>query len=164
MSKYLSKPVVYRLARFSEAKSIAAMSRDFIENGLGWSWTAERILAGIRSKDTNVVVAVMDDVLLGFGIMEYRREEACLNLLATMPQYRRQGLGKQLVRWLEKSAITAGITVAYLQCRAGCMDVQKFYEKLGYKKLKTLPGYYRGVESAVLMGRDLMYPHTLVDS
>ena len=46
-----------RLATQSDAAEIAAMSRDYIEQGLPWTWTESRVGFSIASKETNVVVA-----------------------------------------------------------------------------------------------------------
>jgi GNAT superfamily N-acetyltransferase len=54
----------------------------------------------------------------GFAIMEFLEEEAHLNLLAVDPSYRRAGLGRRLVRWLEESCTVAGSFVVYLEVRA----------------------------------------------
>ena len=40
-----------RLARLADAPAIATMSRDYIEQGLGWSWTVGRVERAIRDPD-----------------------------------------------------------------------------------------------------------------
>ena len=66
-----------RLARRDDAAAIARMSRDQIEQGLGWSWTAPRVLRSIADVQTNVVVLpVPTGGLAGFGIMKYHDDEA----------------------------------------------------------------------------------------
>jgi ribosomal-protein-alanine N-acetyltransferase len=159
--------ITYRLAKAVEASPIAVLSRDLVESGLGWSWTVTRVVQSIKSPRNNVLIAEQctnsgsnsgsnpGSNLAGFGIMEYGNETAYLNLLAVKPRWQRHGIGRDMVNWMEQSALTAGITIVYLQCRANNTAAQAFYRKLGYKKLQTLPDYYRGIESAVLMGRDL---------
>jgi ribosomal protein S18 acetylase RimI-like enzyme len=39
--------------------------------------------------------------------------------------------------------------------RAGNEGAQLFYERMGYRTIAHLPGYYQGVEAALRMGRDL---------
>ena len=58
-----------RLATRDDAQLIARLSRDRIEQGLGWSWTTPRVLRSIRDRETNVVVALEASEALGFGIM-----------------------------------------------------------------------------------------------
>ena len=71
-----------RFATRADALVIAEMSRDYIEAGLGWSWTRERILRSLRHRDTNAIVAVRDADRAGFAIMKYGDDEAHLLLLA----------------------------------------------------------------------------------
>ncbi|HET7131971.1 MAG TPA: GNAT family N-acetyltransferase, partial [Gammaproteobacteria bacterium] len=78
-----------------------------------------------------------------------------LSLLAVQPGYRRQGVGKQLVEWLEASARTAGIFVVRLELRAGNDDARRFYERLGYLEAGRRPAYYAGREDALRMTHDL---------
>lgn len=146
----------YRLAIKADINQIAGLSRDLIEAGLGWKWTPEKVLASIRSKTSNVLAARIGSRVIGFGIMDYYHEEAHLNLLAVRPKFHKQGIGKSIVNWLETCASTAGISIIYLECRSNNIAAQKFYEKLGYRKIKVVSGYYSGVEAAVLMGRDLL--------
>ena len=49
-----------RFATRDDALRIAEMSRDYIEHGLGWSWTRERILRNLRHRDTNAIVAMRE--------------------------------------------------------------------------------------------------------
>ncbi|MEJ2645691.1 MAG: GNAT family N-acetyltransferase [Gammaproteobacteria bacterium] len=144
-----------RLATLADTAEIAAMSRDLVETGLGWSWTAERVARNIRHAETTVLVAEDGIRLAGFAIMHFGFEDARLNLLAVRPAYRRQGLGRLLLQWLEESALVAGVSVVYLEARAGNVGAQAFYGRLGYRTVAQLPGYYRGLEAGVRMARDL---------
>ena len=144
-----------RLATLDDAAAIARMSRDLIEQGLGWSWTTPRVLRSVRSADTNVVLALEDQRLAGFAIMKYLDTEAHLLLLAVQPGAQRCGVGTALTRWVEASALAAGIGQVHLEARAGNHAARLFYRHLGYVELQSLPGYYQGREAAVRMARDL---------
>jgi len=148
----------FRLATPADAPVIATLSRDLIETGLGWSWTPMRVARNIRDRDTVVVVAGAPDRVAGFAIMYFAMEEAHLNLLAVRPDRRRAGLGSGLVRWLEASALTAGIGIVHLEARASSAGARAFYEKLGYRCVECLRGYYRGREDALHMTHDLWAP------
>ena len=147
--------VSVELARVAYATQIACMSRDLIEQGLPWSWTTKRVAASIRSRHANVVVARAGDRIAGFGIMRYGDDEAHLDLLAVAPDYRRAGLGRQMVEWLEKPALFGGIGAVYLEVRECKREAQTFYERLGFRKVKRIEGYYQGRETAVRMGREI---------
>jgi len=143
------------LARIGEVAAIARMSRDLIEQGLDWSWTPNRVAASVRNRSTNVVVARSGNRIAGFGIMRYRDDDAHLDLLGVDPEFRSEGIGRDLVRWLEKPALLGGISKVILEVRRANLGAQAFYDRLGYRKLAVLDGYYQGRESAVRMGREL---------
>jgi ribosomal-protein-alanine N-acetyltransferase len=143
------------LASMADAGEIALMSRDLIETGLRWSWTPERVAARVRCRDAIVVVARAGDRIAGFGIMRYGDDDAHLDLLGVDHEYRRRGVGRRLVEWLEKPALVAGISAVFLEVRARNHGAQAFYERLEYRRLAHLAGYYEGRESAVRMGREL---------
>lgn len=145
----------FRLARAADAGHLAAMSREFIESGLGWSWTPARVAKHVRSRDSVVLVARSRERIAGFAIMRFGEEEAHLDLLAVKPPYRREGVGRRLLEWLEESALVAGVSIIYLEVRAANAGAQRFYESLGYRRIRQLRGYYRGRETAVCMGIDL---------
>ncbi|HJV94436.1 MAG TPA: GNAT family N-acetyltransferase, partial [Albitalea sp.] len=115
------------LAQPADAIAIAELSRDAIEQGLGWSWTPRRVLRSVRDASTNVAVARRDGALLGFAIMQYGDEDAHLLLLAVRAAQRRQGVGKALLAWLETTARVAGIALIRLETRASNMGGRSFY-------------------------------------
>jgi ribosomal-protein-alanine N-acetyltransferase len=151
----LRKVPELRLARSLDAATIATMSRDLIESGLGWTWRSERIARCIRDRDTITIVADNGKGLAGFAIMWVGEDHARLNLLAVRPEFRRQGVGRRLVEWLESSALVAGTPIIYLEVRAKNHQALSFYRRLGYRTVAVMPGYYKGRESALRMARDL---------
>ena len=144
-----------KLARLRDAQRIALMSRDLVEHGLPWAWTARRVAAHIRGRDSNVLTAWHAGRLVGFAIMQFYAERAHLNLLAVEPAARRLGIGRRLVEWQEQVARAGGIPVVNLEVRANNIGAQAFYRRLGYRQIKHLPGYYSGREAASRMSHDL---------
>jgi len=143
------------IARRHHAQEIAALSRDHIEAGLGWTWTPSRVTANIDNPDDVVLIGVDGNHLAGFAIMHFGLEEARLNLIAVKPEYQHKGLGQELIHWLEKSALTAGISVIYLEVRASNQRALAFYRKLNYRQIAVMPGYYGGRECAHQMAHNL---------
>jgi [ribosomal protein S18]-alanine N-acetyltransferase len=144
-----------KLARAADASAIANMSRDLIEAGLQWSWTPRRVAASIRADNVNVLVARIDDRMVGFAIMRYLDDDAHLDLLAVASAYQRLGIGRQMLEWLEECAVVAGIFRVALEVRSSNHGAQLFYQRMGYRPLTQLPGYYQGTEAALRMSRDL---------
>ena len=154
-TKVMPANLTLRLATLDDAAEIAAMSRDLIEMGLGWTWTAARVARNIRSSSTLTVVACNPERLAGFAIMYFGDEHAHLSLLAVRPERQRTGIGSHLVGWLEESALTAGIGTIRLELRATNRAARRFYARLGFAEVARVPAYYGGVETAVRMSRDI---------
>jgi [ribosomal protein S18]-alanine N-acetyltransferase len=144
-----------RLARRHEAGLIAEMSREYIEHGLGWSWTRERVLRAIADASTNVAVAHEGGRVLGFGIMQYGEYKAHLSLLGVDAVHRNRGLATLLLDWLETSAGVAGVDCIRLEARRDNALALAFYEKHGYRVTSRVPGYYRGVVDAIRLEKKL---------
>lgn len=151
----LNASVPIKLATVKDAEEIACMSRDYIEEGLGWSWNKQRVLRYIREPEVVVAVASAEHELQGFAIMQFGEDKAHLNLLAVKTRYRRRGLGKHLIRWLEETAKMAGTFKISLELRETNKSAHQFYRRLGYRPIKRITGYYQGREAAIRMGRDV---------
>jgi ribosomal-protein-alanine N-acetyltransferase len=139
------------LAQTGDAREIAEMSRDMIEEGLIWAWTPARVQQFMANKDSTVIVSRRDRKIAAFALMHFGDDTAHLNLLAVAPPYRRQGLGRQLVDWLYGSAIEAGVSRINLELRANNADALAFYAALGFERQNLRQGYYQGREAALRM-------------
>ncbi len=144
-----------RAARPSEARTIASMSRLHVEYGLHWRWIPAKVKRHIRDKDTMVLVASRAGVIAGFAIMRLGNDQAHLFLLAVQPEFRRTGIGRSMMQWLEKSCRAAGIQQVRLEVRASNRGAMRFYRSLGYRFLGKVAGYYDRRESAAIMARSL---------
>ncbi|HLK70896.1 MAG TPA: N-acetyltransferase [Steroidobacteraceae bacterium] len=144
-----------RLALPSDAERIALMSRDYIEAGLRWSWTAERVQRAIEDRSCNVAVIDETRGIAAFGIMLYADETAHLALLAVSAARRRQGLGRRIMHWLELPARMAGILELRLEVRSDNPQARDFYRRLGFLDESTLRAYYQGRIDAQRMVKPL---------
>jgi len=144
------RPAVQR-----DAHAIALMSREYIEQGLGWKYDPARVQATIRRRDMSVLTAFDRGTLAGFAMMEFRDERAHLVLLAVRPTHRRRGIGRRMFEWLLESALTAGIESMHLEMRVGNDAARRFYRALGFSETIVIPRYYGGSEAALRMIRVL---------
>ncbi len=148
-----------RLAKSGDARLLARMSRDYIEQGLPWRWRPESLKGKIRAAETVVLVAELDvggvRFIGGFAVMDFETarhlDKAQLALLAVHPNIRRRGIGSQLLRWLHKSARVAGCEHIELQVRADNFTARRFYQKFGYQEEALIPRYYDGRKAAYQM-------------
>jgi ribosomal protein S18 acetylase RimI-like enzyme len=143
------------LARTTDALSIAELSRDAVEYGLSWRWTARRVMRCIHDADTNVVVVRRGFGVAGFAIMQYGDEEAHIALFAVSASLRRSGVGSALLAWLEATARAAGLSAIRLEVRISNLVGMAFYDRHGFEEVGVSVGYYEGVEDAVRMVKRL---------
>lgn len=144
-----------RLAKLTDARMIAAISRDHIEHGLGWNYQESAVRDMVNDPDTNVIVATFNDRLCGFAIMRYEGFEAHLILFAVMPAFRRQRAGTALIQWLIRTAEVSGAQVIYVEMRKNNSTGRRFYESIGFKPMERLQEYYRALEDGLRMALDL---------
>ena len=152
-------PITLRAGRKTDASIIARMARDYVENGLRWTWKPRRVQRLLLDPEATVLVAETPrgpgSEIAGFAIMRFGLERAHLSLLAVHPVYRRQYIARNLLNRLEASAHESGFSEIRLEVRTGNHAARRFYRQLGYRELTCLPGYYGGRESALRMAREL---------
>ena len=161
------RAITIRPAEPRDAQAIAAMSRDFVESGLGWRYDQARVLRAMRDRETLAVVACegatsgAKGTVAGFAIMEFGDERAHLVLLAVRPSHRRLGIGQRMLDWLLDSARVAGMASIHLELRTANEAARRFYRAMGFFETVLVPGYYRGEgrkEGALRMLRVLRAP------
>ena len=131
------------------------MSRLHVEYGLNWRWTPAKVKRHIKDKDTMVLIASKEGTIAGFAIMRFGEHQAHLFLLAVQTEYRRTGIGRSMMQWLEKSCRTAGIQAVRLEVRASNRGAMRFYRSLGYRFLGKVAGYYDRREAAAILAKSL---------
>lgn len=153
-----TRPFMLEFARASDAPAIALMSRELIEAGLGWAYKAGTVARLIADREAVTLVAREQGSLIGFAIMTFGDERAHLVLLAVRPEARRRGVARRMLAWLFKSAAAAGIASIHVELRARNAAAIALYRCAGFVQTLSIPGYYRGIETAIRMIRVLRIP------
>ena len=141
--------ITVRLARIADAAEIAAMSRDYIERGLPWTWTQDRVAHAIVDLETNVAVVGEPGALAAFGIMFHTSEDAHLLLFAVRRSHQRKGVGSALLAWLEAVARNAGAQKIRVECLSKNRPARLFYSEHGYHELTITKQMYRGIADGI---------------
>jgi len=142
-------------ARMGDAPTIAHLSRDLVETDLPWSWTPRRVAGLMRQRESLAVIARNQNHLAGFVLAQFGDESVHIALLAVATDYRRRGLGRRLIQWVEETASVAGLFLVRLEVRATKRETRRFYASLGYRETGRVAGYYSGIEDAIKLSRDL---------
>ncbi len=99
------------------------------------------------------IVAREDGQVVGYaiGIIQHRVRGHVVSI-ATSQNFRRKGVGTQLLRHLENSFRERGCTYSYLEVRVDNVDAIKFYNENGYLVTYTRKNYYgRGKHAFVMV-------------
>ena len=132
------------------------------QSGLSrWGWAAYH--AELQSVDRNLLLVVrpVNEAAAGHRVVAYivAREtagELHINNVAVRPEYRKRGLGAFLLSRVLENARKLGVSIAYLEVRAGNGVARALYEKSGFIAIAQRPNYYTDPpEDAVVMSMSL---------
>jgi len=98
----------------------------------------------VAKTDDGALIAYLGYWLIG--------DEVHISTFAVDPDFRRQGIGENLLKNALADAARRGAQVATLEVRASNAAAIRLYEKLGFKVAGTREGYYHdNDEDAILM-------------
>jgi ribosomal-protein-alanine N-acetyltransferase len=97
-------------------------------------------------------VADLDGRVIGLLVLWLIVDEAHIATLATHPEFRQQGIAKQLLVTALDHAYKEGARSAFLEVRVGNEIARRMYQKFGFKEVGLRERYYKdNNEDAVLM-------------
>jgi len=132
----------------------------FVEAGLEHqSWTVSRLARHLRSPKTVSFAIRRAQALIGFVMLQIQRTAAHLDLLVVNPDFRRQGIGRQLVEEALQLAAVSHATEISLEVRKSNTSAQIFYQRLGFARDGEIERYYCAKETAVRFKR-LLTPNS----
>ncbi len=120
---------------------------------LGGMWTAAGYQREIESPNSDLLVLLIDDQVIGLGCVWAIVDEAHITTLAIHPEYRRQYLGQLLLLLLLQLAHHRGLTHATLEVRASNYRALDLYQKFGFKTAGRRKRYYQDDEDALILWR-----------
>jgi ribosomal-protein-alanine N-acetyltransferase len=138
------------IRRMTPADLPAVTELDQLSFSQPWPPAAFTIeLANINARNW---VAELDGRVVGALVLWRVLDEAHIATIATHPDYRRQGVGKTLLKAAMDSAAAEGATIYHLEVRAGNVAAIHMYENFGYEIVGRRPKYYKdNGEDALLM-------------
>ncbi|AWL30257.1 GNAT family acetyltransferase [Acinetobacter defluvii] len=103
-----------------------------------WNNPEIDIFRKIAQKDGLFLLAVKDEQLIATVMGGYDGHCGWVNYLAVHPHYQRNGVATALLQQLEKRLIAIGCPKLQLLIHKENIDVQSFYEQLGYEELEVI--------------------------
>ncbi len=115
------------------------------------------------AEERNAVVQVAEKVggeIVGFVIAHVEsiasEWRAYIVTLDVAPEHRKRGLATRLMREVEVCALAAQVRWIQLHVFAGNEEAIRFYERLGYQRIRMSRGYYGATGlDAIVYGKDL---------
>lgn len=119
-------------------------------------WTRGMFRQDIAAPLAHFYVTFLDHVLVGYVGIWRVADEAHMTSVTVRREYRRQGLGSQLVQFILNVSAELGLHRAFLEVRESNVAGQRLYRKLGFKHTGWRKGYYRSTgEDAVVMSKTI---------
>jgi len=125
------------------------------EASFGNPWSAEVLRETIECFYETSFCAVAGGRVVAFVIcgLENMGERIYGHIctIATAPEYRDLGIGRDLIRHAETSVIARGATAMQLEVRESNVLAQQLYGRLSYRPVCVFQSYYANGEDAILM-------------
>ncbi len=97
-------------------------------------------------------IAEVDGKIIAMLVLWFIIDEAHIATIAVHPNFRRQGIGKQILLHALREIQVEGARRAFLEVRAGNLAAQIMYKKYGFEVTGVRRGYYKdNNEDALLM-------------
>ena len=106
-------------------------------------WSENSVASELNNPLSLWLVAVDGETVAGYIGSQSVEGEADMMNVAVHPDYRRQGLGAQLVVALENALRERQVYSLSLEVRASNAPARALYEKLGFLQVGCRPNYYR---------------------
>ncbi|HHU83580.1 MAG TPA: ribosomal protein S18-alanine N-acetyltransferase [Clostridiales bacterium] len=114
------------------------------------AWSKSAFLSSFESEYCKIFGIFADDVLSGYGVIYDVAGEIEIVNIAIFPEYRRKGLGEELLKFILK--IPADKYV--LQVRVSNIPAKNLYEKHGFENVTRIRDFYENpTEDAFLLIR-----------
>jgi ribosomal-protein-alanine N-acetyltransferase len=117
-------------------------------------WTIDSIEKELENKLARYVVAIKDNLVIGYGGIWLILDEGHITNIAVHPEYRGVGAGDMIVEALVELCKLEGIYSMTLEVRKSNLVAQSLYKKHGFIEEGVRKNYYADShEDAVIMWR-----------
>ena len=141
--------MIVRSAREEDIPAVAALERECFPEGAAEPFLRELAADPARGE---VIVAVKDDLLLGYAWFQSVLDEGYVGNVAVAKPYRRLGVGTALTEAMLRQAWDMGLSFLTLEVRQSNQAATGLYERCGFRTVGVRKDYYeKPREDAVLM-------------
>ena len=116
-------------------------------------WSENSIASEVKNPLSLWVVAMDGQTLVGYVGSQTVLGWADMMNLAVAPQYRRRGIGEELVKQLIDRLLKNDVSCLTLEVRVSNTPAVALYEKLGFVEVGCRPNYYHNPREDALILR-----------
>jgi len=116
-------------------------------------WSLRSVISEMTNPLSLWLVAVEDGVVAGYVGSQTVMGEADMMNLAVRPEYRRTGVGTELVKQLIQQLKSRDVYCLTLEVRVSNSQAIALYSKLGFSQVGCRPNYYRNPKEDALILR-----------
>ncbi len=154
--------VVFRLREYepSDFEELYEIDQACFEPGIAYSRVELQFY--LKRRGAFAIVAEADEgMVAGFTIVEaHPKGYAHVITIDIREEFRRSGLGTQLMKAGEERSASKGSRLMVLEVAVNNMPAIKFYKRHEYMVSKTIPRYYHGEIDALLMTKKIVPTNT----
>lgn len=153
----MTAPVALRRARPGDLAAIMSIEAASFQR----PWRAETFASLLDRPNTDVLVATLGDVVVGYAVLIAQAGDTELANLAIDPRQRRQGIASALLRGCLEILRNRGEPWVFLAARASNEEAARLYSAFGFHEIGRHPGYYQDpAEDAVIFALEVGRPHS----
>lgn len=123
------------------------------------AYSSEEMALGLAEPGAFALVAEESGRVSGFALFCHeRRDLGHVVTIDILPEFRRKGLGRELMEMGERRLNGDGVSRIVLEVDVRNEQAIGFYERLGFVIRRRLPRYYADGADALLMEKPLVLP------
>ncbi|MBQ2914710.1 MAG: ribosomal protein S18-alanine N-acetyltransferase [Clostridia bacterium] len=107
------------------------------------AWTVNNLRGEFMNEYSYLIGYYQDDKLVGYTCVRAMYEEAQVCNVAVLPEYRRQGIAKQLIEEMLRLSAEKGCQVCELEVNTENTPAVELYKKCGFEVAGIRKNFYR---------------------
>ena len=107
------------------------------------AWTVNNLRGEFMNEYSYLIGYCQDDKLVGYTCVRAMYEEAQVCNVAVLPEYRRQGIAKQLIEEMLRLSAEKGCQVCELEVNTENTPAVELYKKCGFEVAGIRKNFYR---------------------
>lgn len=118
-------------------------------------WSLQALQSAFAGPFHHNLVSQKDGVIQGYVCLFVLFEEAEIQNIAVDIPFRKQGIGRELLKKAHENAKALGAEICFLEVRASNFKAISLYQSEGYEIYGERSKYYEDGESALVMKKNL---------